>query len=178
MIDTTQTVKIKASPEIVWAKIQDFEGFWERSNPEAHAGTKVLSRPKQPLRNGLRFYQKEDVSGIVGELDAQVYDVEPQRRFRWRTEADYHFLGLTITIPEGGTFRIEPRSGDDMVQVSHRVYGEFPDTFWGRTLGWILVSLLDADLDAAKHTHVELEYLKQTLESSASGHEASPVAST
>lgn len=167
-IDTTQAVEVQAAPETIWAQIQDFEGFWERSNPEVHAGTRVLSNPKQPLRNGLRFYQKEQVGGVTGELDAEVYDVEPNRRFRWRTKADYRLLGLRITIPEGGTFRVEPDSKGERVRVSHRVYGEFPDTVWGRSLGWILVSVFDADLDAAQHTRVELMYLKETLEGEAS----------
>lgn len=167
-IDTTQAVEVKANSETIWAQIQDFEGFWERSNPDAHAGTRVLSTPKQPLRNGLRFYQTEQVGGVTGELDAEVYDVEPCCRFRWRTQADYRFLGLKITLPEGGTFRIEPDSETDRVRVSHRVYGTFPNTVWGRALGWILVSVFDADLDAAQHTRVELMYLKKTLEDAAS----------
>lgn len=65
-IDTTQAVEVKANSETIWAHIQDFEGFWERFNPDAHAGTRVLSTPKQPLRNGLRFYQTEQVRGRHG----------------------------------------------------------------------------------------------------------------
>lgn len=163
-IDTTQAIAIHSSPEAIWAQVQDFEGFWERSNPEAHAGTQVLSIPKQPLRNGLQFVQKERVGGITGELEAEVYDVKPNCRFRWRATATYECLGLALTLPEGGTFRIEPSTEGDHVCVSHRVYGAFPDTVWGRAIGWILVCLLDADLDAAQHTYVELAYLKEILE--------------
>lgn len=164
-IDTTQTVHIRSSPEQVWQYASDFEGAFERSN-SAHAGTEILSDPEQPFRDRHRFLQHEYVGGILGRLDGMVFDVIPAERFRWKAEGTYCLMGTdVIQLKEGGDFRIEQVNYSDEVLVSHRVYGKFPDTFWGRSLSWLMTSLWSLEQDAAKHTKVELEFFKQQLES-------------
>ena len=163
-IDTTQTILIKSSPEQVWKYASDFEGAFERSNPD-HAGTEILSDPEQPFRDSLRFLQHEYVGGIRGRLDGMVYDVNPAERFRWKAEGTYSLMGIdVIQLKEGGDFRIEQVNYSDELLVSHRVYGKFPDTFWGRSLSWLMTSLWSLEQDAARHTRVELEFFKQQSE--------------
>lgn len=162
-IDETESVTVRAAAEDVWAFISDFEGNWEDSNPE-HDGTRVLTDPKRPLRDGLRFWQRERVGGIVGEFEAELYDVEPNRKFRWRGDVTYSVWGANISFPEGGTFRVEPTSDPDAVRVSHRIWGRLPGGPSGRVLSWILVNLFDIDRAAARHTLVELEYFKSHIE--------------
>lgn len=164
-VDTTQSVTIDVPAEDIWSMASDLENNWEPSNPE-HDGTWVIGEPKQPVYDGMRFFQREQVGGVTGELDGVVYDVETNRRFSWRADTIYTLWGLRVQIEEGGTFRIEPTTQDDGMLVSHRVYGEFPDTIFGRALGWNLVNVFDMDVAAARHTRVELEYFKAKLENS------------
>ena len=140
-IDTTQAVLINSSPEEVWQYASDFEGAFECSNSD-HAGTEILSDPEQPFRDSLRFLQLEYVGGILGRLDGMVYDVFPPIRYRWKAEGTYSLMGMdVIQLKEGGDFRIEHVNYSNQVLVSHRVYGKFPDTFWGRSLSWLITSI-------------------------------------
>lgn len=161
-IDTTHSIVIDADPSTVWEYVTDLEGHFEDSNPD-HAGTWVLSAAKEPLRDGLRFRQRERVAGVTGELDAVVRDVEPTRRFTWHAEASYRLVGLRIRVAEEGTLRVDPVS-ETSSRLSHRVTGRFPDNPLGRVVGWIFVNVLDADLDAEEHTHRELRYFKRVIE--------------
>lgn len=163
-VDVSASTMIDAPRAEIWRMASDFEGAFEDSNP-AHRGTTVLSTPKTPLRDGLRFRQEEYVGGVRGALDADLFDVYPQERFGWRAETDYTLWGLPIvTVQEGGIFRIEESREGDGFRVSHRVWGDFPDTFYGRVLSWVSVALLDMETDAERHTRVELEYFERQLE--------------
>lgn len=163
-IDTTQTILIKSSAEEVWQYASDFEGAFERSNSD-HAGTEIISDPEQPFRDSLRFLQHEYVGGILGRLDGMVYDVFPPKRFRWKANGTYSLMGVdVIQLEEGGDFRIEQVNYSDQLLVSHRVYGQFPDTFFGRSLSWLMTSVWSLEQDAARHTRIELEYFKRQLE--------------
>jgi hypothetical protein len=150
-----------ASAERIWDLISDFEGVWENSNP-AHCGTRVLSEPKRPIRDGLRWWQREKVGPVTGEFIATVHDVVPDQRFRWTAEATYRLLGLPVKIAEGGEFLIEPQTAG--CRVSHRVWGQLPGGRFGRCLEWILVHLFRQREAVAHHTQVELEYFKHRLE--------------
>lgn len=68
----------------------------------------MLSEPRTPFRDGLRFRKEEYVGGLRGVRDAKVFDVVPREHFRWRADTDYAFLGIpVVTMREGGDFRIE-----------------------------------------------------------------------
>lgn len=163
-VDATGNVTIDATPEDIWEYASDFEGEFERSNPD-HDGLEITSSPKTPFRDGLRFRQYEYVGGFRATLDGIVFDVYRPERFRWRAETTYSVGGWQfITIEEGGTFRIEPTREGDGQRVTHRVYGIFPDTFWGRSLSWIATALLNMQHDAVVHTQTELEYFKSEIE--------------
>lgn len=168
-VDVSASVMIDAPRAEIWRIASDFEGAFEASNSE-HDGTTVLSTPKAPLRDGLRFRQQEFVGGFRGELAAELFDVYPQERFGWRAETDYTLWGLPIvTVEEGGIFRIEETREGDGFRVSHRVWGAFPDTPYGRILSWVAVALLDMEADAERHTRVELVYFERQLEGAEDG---------
>lgn len=93
MIDVTANVHAEATATEAWELISDFEGEWEPSNPE-HKGTEVLTEPKQPLRDGLRWWQREGVGPLTGELTATVHDTRPGRAFSWTGEAIYKPFGM------------------------------------------------------------------------------------
>lgn len=162
-VDVSASVVIDAPREAIWQLASDFEGAFEDSNP-SHRGTIVLSEPKEPLRDGLRFRQEEYVGGLRGVLRGEVFDVYPGERFRWRAVTDYSLGGAPIaTVEEGGDFRIEATRTGEGVRVSHRVWGVFPDTPYGRTLGWVATSLLGMEASAERHTRTELEYFRDRL---------------
>jgi len=48
--------------------------------------------------------------------------------------------------------------------VSHRVNGNLKDTFFRRTISWVMVSCFGMLQSAAQHTLVELEYFKEQLD--------------
>jgi hypothetical protein len=146
---------------VVWAYISDFENHWEPSN-SAHNGTRVLDDPKEPLRDGLRFTQTEDVGGITGTLQAVVHDVLPERQFSWTAEATYRLAGLPVTVEEGGTVELTPTA--EGTALSHRVWSQFPRSLAGTIGGLFLVAFGGIENDAAEHTRVELEYFKREIE--------------
>jgi hypothetical protein len=76
-VDVSASAMIEAPGAEVWRIASDFEGAFEGSNP-SHRGTTVLSDPKTPLRDGLRFRQEEYVGGLRGVLEAELFDVFPR----------------------------------------------------------------------------------------------------
>ena len=70
MIEVSNSVDVDTTREAAWDLLSDFEGVWEDSNP-AHRGTKVLSEPKRPLRDGLQWWQREKswpcARGVCGD---------------------------------------------------------------------------------------------------------------
>lgn len=161
MFHVTNHVDVDAHRDEAWELISDFEGVWEPSNP-AHRGTKVLDEPKQPIRDGLRWWQREKVGPVTGEFVATVHDVEPGRAFSWTTTATYKLLGIPLKVDEGGTFRILDH--DDGVRLEHALWGRFPTSRWGRMAAWIARYVLREEKAMADHNRTELRYFKQQLE--------------
>lgn len=161
MIDVTATVRARAGHAEAWDLISDFEGEWEPSNPE-HKGTKVLTLPKRPIRDGLRWRQRESVGPLTGELTATVHNTLPERGFSWVGEAIYRPLGVVIQVEEGGDFRIEPE--DDGVRLTHRVWARFSRGPLGWSVENLIGRLLRLERAAYEHTLVELEYFAGRLE--------------
>jgi hypothetical protein len=151
----------QTTPDRAWELISDFEGVWEPSNPD-HDGTKVLDTPKQPIRDGLRWWQSERVWPFTGELTATVHDTEPGRAFSWTGHAVYDILGLRIRVEEGYDFRIE--LNPDGVELVHRVWARFPPSPLGWTLEHAVGPLLRFKHAAHQHTLVELRYFTKQLE--------------
>jgi len=161
MIDTTASVTANANKRDAWQLIQDFESVWEDSNP-AHRGTVVRDQPKQPIREGLRWWQREKVAGITADLEAVVTHAQPPDTFSWQGEATYHLHLADLTITEGGRFSITEEN--QRVRLTHRVWAVFPPTTLGRFTERILGPILRSEHAANHHTRVELEYFAQRLE--------------
>ncbi|MFC4257720.1 hypothetical protein ACFOZ5_01605 [Marinobacter lacisalsi] len=164
-VDVTESVVIDGNREEIWRAVTDFEGSFHESNT-AHLSTTITSEPSAPFREGLTFTQVETVGGYRGALDGRVYDVYPKDRYRWSADTTYRVLGIDLLeIQEGGDLRIEATRTGPGLRLSHRVYGQFPDTIGGRMASWFMSALLDIEADAAHHTLVELNYIKNEVES-------------
>lgn len=112
MIDVIASVRAKAGPDEAWNLISDFEGEWAPSNPEPQ-GTKVLSKPTQPIRDGLRWWQRAGVGSLTGELTATVHDTEPGRAFSWTGQAVYRPLGDEMRVDD-----LPPRTRSRLLTIS------------------------------------------------------------
>lgn len=157
MIEVSNSVAVDTTREAAWDLISDFEGVWEPSNP-AHRGTKVLNEPKQPIRDGLRFWQREKVGPLTGEFVATVHDTNPGHAFSWSATATYRLFGFPIKVNEGGTFEIiETESG---VSLRHYLWGELPN----RLLEWFARVVLREEKAMTDHNSTELHYFKSKLE--------------
>lgn len=164
-VDVTESVVIEGNREEIWRAVTDFEGIFHESNT-AHLSTTITSQPSTPFREGLTFTQAETVGGYRGALDGRVYDVYPEERYRWSADTAYSVLGMDLLeIQEGGDLRIEATRTGPGLRLSHRVYGQFPGTIGGRMASWFMSALLDIEADAAHHTLVELDYIKDEVES-------------
>jgi len=161
MLEITSEMEVEASRQDAWELISDFEGVWEASNP-SHRGTKVLSEPKQPIREGLQWWQRERLGPLLGEFTATVREVIPGHCFRWVANAEYFICKLTIPIREGGTFTIEPTDAGCLLR--HNLWGEFPKGVHGRLLEWSARHLLNCERAMEQHNLVELDYFRQRLE--------------
>ncbi|AUV84317.1 hypothetical protein C2R22_22445 (plasmid) [Salinigranum rubrum] len=163
MIEASAAVRIDASPATVWSFLEEFETLWEKSNPD-HDGTWVVMDPKKPLRDGLRFYQREWVGPVKGIIKADLRDVVEERRFSWIGTCTYTLppFPLAFTVEEGGTIQLEPTDGQ--TRLSHRVWARVPPTILGRVLQGVLPILGDIEQEAYEHTLVELEYFKDVIE--------------
>jgi carbon monoxide dehydrogenase subunit G len=164
MIEVSNSVDVDTTREAAWDLLSDFEGVWEDSNP-AHRGTKVLSEPKRPLRDGLRWWQREKVGPVQGEFVATLHDVVPEQEFSWTAQATYSLLGITFTVDEGGHFVIKKQGRG--ITLRHDLWGKFRDTLKGRVLHWIAVNLLSERHSMASHNLTELHYFKTCLEQAA-----------
>ena len=166
MIEASAAVRINASPATIWSYLEGFETLWEESNPD-HDGTWVVMDPKKPLRDGLRFYQREFVGPIKGMIKADLRDVVTEDRFSWIGTCTYTLppLPLAFTVEEGGTMELEQTDGK--TRLSHRVWARIPPTVLGKVAEKGLSLFGDLEREAYEHTLVELEYFKEIIENNA-----------
>jgi hypothetical protein len=73
--------------------------------------------------------------------------------------------GVTFTVGEGVTWRVDPDEPEASL-LSARVWARFPDGLIGRFLWLVFSRLLDGVEKDRHHAQVELEYLKEAIESS------------
>ncbi|WP_440991493.1 SRPBCC family protein [Haloarchaeobius baliensis] len=163
MIEASAAVRIDASPGTVWSYLEEFETLWEESNPD-HDGTWVVMDPKKPLRDGLRFYQREFVGPVKGLIKADLRDVVTEERFSWIGTCTYTLppIPFAFTVEEGGTMKLE--GTDEQTRLSHRVWARIPPTVLGAVAETGLALFGDIEQEAYEHTLVELEYFKEVIE--------------
>lgn len=165
MFEFTETLQIEAPATTVWDTIVDVEEWWPPSNPE-HDSIERLDDGGD-LAVGTRFHIREKVAGIPGEAIGIITDLEPGTAVTWRADqARYRLHGLSFTIGEGVTWRVEP-DGPDACRLSANVWATFPDGVTGRVLSFVFAQLLDGIAKDRQHTRVELEYLKKSIEGTA-----------
>ena len=164
MFEFTETIDIGASADAVWETIVEVERWWPPSNPE-HDSLERLD--EGDLKVGTRFRIREKVAGIPGEAIGIITNVEPGTSVTWRADqAQYRLLGISFTIGEGVTWRVEP-DGLDACRLSAHVWATFPDGVIGRFLSFVFTQLLDGIAKDRQHTRTELEYLKKSIEGTA-----------
>ncbi len=155
-------ITIKSTAEEIWDYANDPE-HWTASNPEEHLGLTICT-PDGRARRGAEFYQKERVAGIIAYLDGRFLHFERPTVAIWEGIATYRILGgfFKLKVLEGGTIRLEKdREG---IRMSHDMFMDFPDTFFGRLVLLIFKNILHGEEALYKHGYRELAYFKEQLE--------------
>ena len=159
MFSDKHSVIINASAETIWKQITDLESGYAYE----HESVEVISADKT-FKDGLRFREKERIGGVLAVVEAEVFDVIENRQYCFRGEAQYHHLGLTIPVQEGGRFTIEPVK--DQSRLSLEARGELPKTLFGRIVELYATKLLKIDEALARHNVGELTDFKRKIEQS------------
>lgn len=82
----------------------------------------------------------------------------------WQADrARYRLLGISFTICEGVTRRVDP-DGSDASRLSAHVWARFPQGVVGHVLEFVFRRLLTGIEKDRRHARIELEYLKATIE--------------
>lgn len=157
---TSAEVTIDAPPSAIWDIVEHFETAWPASNSE-HIQTCVVDSPKT-VHEDMIYHDIESVGGITAKMYAHVYDVIPERQFRWKAVAIYDLGLFALPIRQGGTFRIEPEG--DRATIIHEVWADFPDTTGGRIAEWVGRNLLAMEVSSIEHNRKELEYFRSEAE--------------
>jgi hypothetical protein len=161
MFTFTETILIGAPHDSVWSELQDIERWWPPSNPEHDSIERLDDRGIEP---GARIRIREKVAGIPCEASGVITDVIPGTEVSWQsTQAHYRWLGITLTVSEGVTWRVEA-VGAHASRLSATVWAKFPQSLWGRMVEWMFHHILDGVAKDRRHARTELEYLKTTIE--------------
>ncbi|MGE5174399.1 MAG: SRPBCC family protein [Betaproteobacteria bacterium] len=164
MFITAETgITINSTPEAVWDYASD-PANWTASNSEEHFGLAYYnSRDNRPA-TGVEFHQRESVAGVYADLRGRFLHVERPRIAVWTGTAVYRLLGglIHIRIPEGGVVKAERSPAG--TRLSHDVYMDFPNSWWGRLLVWIFRNVFKGPDAAYNHTYKELVFFKEQLE--------------
>jgi uncharacterized protein YndB with AHSA1/START domain len=170
MFEFTETILIQAPPPLVWDTLQDLEGWWVASNPEHQSLERLDDRGTEP---GARLRIREKIAGIPGEALGEITRVEPGTEVTWHAPAArYRLLGISFTVGEGVTWRVEPY-GDQATALSAHVWATFPPPI-GRLTQWIFTRLLNGIDKDREHTRTERRYLKHTIEHTPPGPASEP----
>ncbi|HZD66669.1 MAG TPA: SRPBCC family protein [Acidimicrobiales bacterium] len=160
MFEFTETTVIGAPPPMVWAALQDLDGWWPASNPDHESLERLDDRG---IEVGARLRIKEKIAGIPGEAVGEITEIHPCSSVTWEApRARYHLLGFPFTVGEGVTWRLEDH-GSDGTGLSAHVWATFPGRL-GRLLQWVFSHVFGGIERDREHTRTELNYLKGTLE--------------
>jgi hypothetical protein len=162
MFEFTESISILAPPPAVWEFLRDVEGWWPASNPEHDSIERLDDR--DVLEVGAQLRIREKVAGIPGVATGTITRVAPGSAITWEApEARYKWFGLSFTVGEGVTWRVEPGDDDKSAIVSAHVWATFPPGVPGRLLefGFRMLGGVEKDRE---HARVELRYLKRVIE--------------
>lgn len=175
MLDFTETIPINASPARVWAALLDIQRWWPPSNPEHESierlddADNVIADPQpKEIGVGARFRIREKIAGVPGAGVGVVTGVDSGRAITWEADSmRYRLYGMAFTIAEGVTWSVGPQEPESSL-LSARVWARFPEGPVGRILWLVFSRLLGGVERDRRHARVELEYLKETIESTPS----------
>lgn len=157
----TETIDVHAPPAVVWDVMSDLEGWWVASNPEHESLERLDDRG---IAVGARLRIRERIAGVPCEYVGELTRVVPMSEVTMEApSAQYRLFGVSLTVGEGVTWRLEPM-GDDTSRVSAHVWGTFPYGFLGHVVAWTFVTLLNGIAKDREHARVELRYLKRIIE--------------
>jgi len=159
--DFTESVVIDAPHPTVWQLLCDIDRWWLASNPEHRSLEHLDDRPATEV--GAEIRVRESIGGLPGEAVGTITAVEPGSAVTWRARAKYRWLGVTVPVEEGVTWRAEP-AGESRTTVSARVWATFPRGPVGRLVTFAFLHLLDGEEKDREHARTELRYLKRTVE--------------
>ena len=155
-------ILIKADPGEIWDFLND-PARWKASNPEEHYGTEFFT-PDGKVAAGGRFYQRESVAGIRADMRGHFLYVDRPRNVSWTGVAEYRLLGgfVKFRVPQSGILKLEKR--EHGVMMSHDMFVDFPDTWFGKLVAWYFKTLRDGERRLYEHGQRELVYFKTEIE--------------
>lgn len=162
MFEFTARLTIEASAETVWQEFEKIDDWWVASNPE-HESLEILSTDRI-LRPGMRIRVKEKIAGIPGVAEGVVTEFEPGHLATWEADATYQFLGLSLPIHEGVTWRVEPAEHGETCELSAHVWADFSAAPLAPAVEWIFKRPLRGVKHDYEHAMRELRYLKRRIE--------------
>lgn len=161
MFEFTEAIDIAAPAERTWDVLKDIDGWWIASNPEHQALEHLDARAVTEVGASLRI--REKIGGIPGEAVGTITAVESGKAVSWEADARYRWIGVSVPVREGVTWRVDPR-GAGTCTLSATVWAQFPRTGLGRVVSFTFRRLLRGiDKDRA-HARAELLYLKKAIE--------------
>lgn len=161
MINNTEKIIIKSSPEEIFSYLLDIEKNYLKWNKD-HLEFKILSEDKK-FRKGTEFILKENIAGFYAECRGKVIEYIKNEKISWEGNAIYNFyFGLKVKVKQGGTFTLKPMEGG--IEFSHNVWGKFPKSIFGKIVEWYFLKILRGDDVVSKHNMAELIHFKEVLE--------------
>ncbi len=161
VFEFTESVLIAATHPQVWSVLSDIDRWWLASNNE-HGSLEHLD-PLPATQVGARLRIAEKIGGIPGVAEGTITAVDPGTAVTWEADARYRWLGVSLRVGEGVTWRVEP-SDEATTRVSARVWATFPRHLVGRIAAFAFIHLLNGVEKDREHTRTELRYLKQLVE--------------
>lgn len=161
MFEFTEVVDVAAPAAQTWDALKDIDNWWINSNPEHQALEHLDARAVTEV--GARLHIREKIAGIPGEAVGTITAVEPGTTVSWEADARYRWIGISIPVREGVTWRVEPQ-GIDACMLSATVWAQFPSTGLGRAASFAFRRLLGGIEKDRTHARVELLYLKKAIE--------------
>lgn len=162
MFEFTESVLIEAPRDQVWSVLSDIDRWWLASNPE-HESLEHLDS-LAPTQVGARLRIQERIGGIPGDAIGTITAVQPGTAVTWEADARYRWMGISVRVGEGVTWRVEAHD-ESSTRVSARVWATFPSHLVGRVAAFAFVRLLRGIEKDRQHACTELRYLKNLIES-------------
>jgi hypothetical protein len=155
-------IAMVGDPERIWDVLND-PAVWMASNPEEHFGTEFLT-PYRKAQTGALFRQRESVAGFRADMKGHFLVVDRPRSVSWTGIAHYRLLGglITYRVPQSGIVRLERGKGG--LVASHEMFIDFPDSWFGKLVGWYFTSVRDGAQRLREHGQKELAYFKGVVE--------------